>query len=167
MKHEKQCRMYLFCLVISVVVLVTVFLLTDGWFGDKEFSQYNAAEWQKAMFPLIVMGVSAVSVVVFLVLLCIPAFKMERIVTDYFKNKKFNDLDEGTAYIIFDRNEYKRACCLPLGQNGVWLSVKNYNLSKKDWDILEKGKLIHNVDELEDILKSDYGFDQIKVFELN
>lgn len=155
-------KICLWGMLISLAVLLITFYATDWWTGDKEFSQYTADDWAITIFPLSVMAVSCVSTLTFSLITMIPMIVVYPALMDYVTNKKFSNLDENTEFIIFDHNELKRACCHLEGQDRLWFSVKEYNLKKKDWVVLEEGRFVNNLSELSQVLQTDYNFDRIK-----
>ena len=83
---------------------------------------------------------------------------------NYTTNIKFADIDLETEFLAFDHNEFKRACCRTESQNGLWISIKEYDLMKRSWAILEEGRHIENSDDLVSILQEDYRYDKVKFY---
>ena len=83
---------------------------------------------------------------------------------DYVTSKKFSDIDLETEFLVFDHNEFKRACCRAETQNGLWISIKEYDLKTRKWTILEEGRHIENTDDLAFILQEDYKYDKVKFY---
>ena len=110
------------------------------------------------------MIASEASTLVFVLIITVPMLFVYPALVDYVTNKKFSDIDKETDYLVFDHNELKRACCRNGNDNGVWISVREYDLKKKAWIILEEGRYVDNVYALERILQEDYGFDRVKIF---
>jgi len=161
---NKKSRICLFGLLISLSVLLVVFIASDGITGDKDFSEYTHDDWKIAIVPLCIMIASEASTLVFVLIITVPMLFVYPALVDYVTNKKFSDIDKETDYLVFDHNELKRACCRNGNDNGVWISVREYDLKKKAWIILEEGRYVDNVYALERILQEDYGFDRVKIF---
>lgn len=163
---NKRTKICLLCMLISLAILVVVFYATDGLLGDKEFSEYTRDDWSVAILPLSIIVVSGVSTLVFSLILIIPLICIYPALIDYTANKKFADIDPNTEFLVFDHNEFKRACCRTEMQNGLWISVKEYNFKKHSWTVLEEGHYIENADTLSCILQEDYEYDRVKFYRL-
>ena len=162
--RDKKSRTYFFGMLISVAILLIVFYSTDNLTGDKEFSEYTPEDWSIAILPLSIMAVSAISTLVFALIILIPIIWRYPALMDYMANRKFSDVDSGTEFFAFDHNEFKRACCRTDTENGLWISIKEYDLKAKKWTVLEKGRQIENADDLALILKKDYNYDRVKFY---
>ncbi len=46
---NKKSRFHFWGMVISLAILLIVFYATDGWTGDKEFSEYTRYDWSIAI----------------------------------------------------------------------------------------------------------------------
>ena len=92
----------------------------------------------------------------------IPMFKAEPVLLDYAVNHKFADIDNGTEFLVFDHDEFKRACCQTEEENTIQFSVKEYNIKEKKWHMLEKSRCAEDIDSLIYILQKDYRFDEVK-----
>ncbi len=160
----KKSKICLLGMLISLAILLIVFYATDGLLGDKEFSEYTHDDWSVAILPLSIIIVSGVSTLVFSLIIIIPLIWMYPVLIDYVTNKKFSDIDLDTEFLVFDHNEFKRACCRTETQKGLWISVKEYDLKTKSWTILEEGRYIENTDALIDILQEDYKYDKVKFY---
>ena len=86
---------------------------------------------------------------------------------DYMRKKKFADIDEGTEFFVFDHNEFKRACCRSESQNGLWISVKEYDLNLRKWKTLDEGRYIENAEDVAKVLKKDYKYDRVKFYNVS
>lgn len=161
---NKKHRTCLILLIISLAILLFTFFATDGLTGDKEFSEYTQEDWSIAMFPLSIIVVSGISTLVFTLIIIIPMMLMHPALDDYVSKRKFADIDSDTEFLVFDHNEFKRACCRSVPQNGVWIAIKEYDLKMKSWSILEEGRYIDNADDVFPILQKEYGYDEFKVF---
>lgn len=161
---NKKFRFCFFALLISCAIMLLVFFATDGLLGDKEFSQYTEADWKLAILPLSIIVVSAVSTLVFTVIILVPYIRIYPALCDYLKNKKFSEIDPETTLLVFDNNELKRACCRPDEEKGVYISVKEYDLKTKKWIVIEECRHIESADYLFYILQNEYKFDNIKPF---
>jgi len=75
-----------------------------------------------------------------------------------------NSILIGTDFLVFDHNEFKRACCRNESQNGLWISVKEYDLKTKKWKTLEEGRYIENADDIAAVLQMDYAYDKVKFY---
>ena len=157
-------RICLYGLLISTCILLVVVFATDGLLGDKEFSEYTESDWENAMFPLIVIIISGAATVIFTLILSIPLFILYPALVYYITKKKFNDIEPGSAIIVFDHHEFKRACCQTGDYMGLQFSVKEFNLNKRDWVVLEEGRICKNKKELMEILKNEYGYDDFKFY---
>ena len=151
-------------MLISLAILLIVFYATDGLLGDKEFSEYTHDDWSIAMLPLSIIIVSGVSTLAFALIIIIPMIWKYPALMDYVTNRKFADIDLETEFLAFDHNEFKRACCRTESQNGLWISIKEYDLMKRSWTILEEGRHIENSDDLVSILQEDYRYDKVKFY---
>lgn len=147
--------------------MLIVFFATDGLLGDKEFSEYTHNDWLVAVLPLSIIIVSCISTLIFALIITIPMIRKYPALTEYISKKKFADLDIGTKYVIFDHNELKRACCRSGSQNGVWISIKEYDLNSRDWKILEEGRYIENAADVATVLKKDYKYDEVKYYRIS
>ncbi len=152
--------------VVSLIVLLLVFGLTDKLMGDKEFSEYTPEDWKVAAVPLSALVISLISTLVFTLLVAKPFIAAYPALLDYLNNKKFADLDMGTEFLVFDHDEAKRTCCTRVNQTGLRISVKEYNLKTRSWTVLEYGRILENKYSLEEVLKTDYGYDRIKYFDI-
>lgn len=161
---NKKSRMYLISMLISLAILLIVFYATDGLLGDKEFSEYTYDDWTIAILPLSIIIVSGISTLVFALIILIPLIWKYPALIDYTTNKKFADIDLGTEFLAFDLNEFKRACCRTKSQNGLWISIKEYDLNSRKWTILEEGRYIENVNDVAFILQNDYKYDRVKFY---
>ncbi len=163
---NKKSRICFIGMLISLVVLLIVFYATDGLLGDKEFSEYTHEDWSIAMLPLSIIAVSGISTLVFALIIIIPMIWLYPSLTRYVTKIKFSDMDPGTEFLVFDHNEFKRTCCHAEASNGLWISIKEYNLKTKSWTILESGRRIENKDDLVSVLKEDYKYDRVKFYHL-
>ena len=162
MFNNKRTKICLWGTLISLAILLITFFTTDSIFGDKEFSEYTSADWSIAIVPLAIMVASGVSTLIFAIILAVPMFKAESVISDYVANQKFSDIDPDTEFLVFDHDEFKRACCQTQGESTIRFSVKEYNIKEKKWHILEKGRCAEDMDSLIYILQKDYRFDEIK-----
>ena len=163
---NKKSRICFIGMLISLVVLLIVFYATDGLLGDKEFSEYTREDWSIAMLPLSIIVVSGISTLVFALIIIIPMIWLYPSLTKYVTKIKFSDIDSETEFLVFDHNEFKRACCHAEAPNGLWISIKEYNLKTKSWTTLEVGRRIENADDLVSVLKEDYKYDRVKFYRL-
>ncbi|MBQ9761946.1 MAG: hypothetical protein IJV82_02590 [Oscillospiraceae bacterium] len=147
-----------------MAILLIVFYATDGLLGDKEFSEYTHDDWSIAMLPLSIIIVSGLSTLVFALIIIIPMILKYPALMDYVTNRKFADIDFGTEFLVFDHNEFKRACCRSKSQSGLWISIKEYNLNSKQWEVLEEGRYIENADDVAYVLQADYKYDKVKFY---
>ena len=161
---NRKTRICFIGMLISLAILLLVFSATDGLLGDKEFSEYTHDDWKIAMLPLSIIIISAISTLVFLTIMIIPLIWIYPALVDYVSNKKFSDIDVETDFLAFDHDEFKRACCRTESQNGLWISIKEYDLKSKQWIILEEGRFIENADNLVNILQEDYKYDKVKFY---
>ena len=161
---KKKWRICFFGMLISVAILLIVFSTTDGLLGDKEFSEYTPDDWAIAIVPLSVIVISLISGLVFALIIIVPMIWLSPVLIDYVTNKKFADIEPETEFFAFDHNEFKRACCRREEQNGIWFSVKEYNLKTRRWTSLEEGRYIENADDLTHILKEEYMYDKVKIY---
>lgn len=161
---EKNKRMIILTviMVISCAVLLIVFFATDDLTGDKEFSEYTREDWEVAIVPLCIMAVSAVSTLVCMAMIVIPMLLSFPAIADYVANKKLADIDPGTQFLIFDHDEFKRACCRHVNQNGIWFSVKEYDLKARKWIVLETGRYLEKSTDLVRTLHEDYQYNKTK-----
>jgi len=132
--------------------------------GNKEFSEYTHDDWSIAMLPLSIIIVSGVFTLIFALIIIVPLIWRYPAIMDYVANEKFSDIDSDTDFLVFDHNEFKRACCRTEMQNGLMFSIKEYNLKTKVWTILEEGRYIENAEDLICILQEDYQYDKAKVY---
>ena len=163
LKNKKDRTLFI-CMLVSFVVLLTVFYATDGLTGDKEFSEYTRQDWAVAIVPLSVIVVSLVSTLTFATIIMVSFIRMCPVLADYTANQKFAHIDADTEFFAFDHNEFKRACCRTQNQTGVWISIKEYSLKTRSWTVLEEGRFIQNADELREVLQRDYGYDRVKFY---
>ncbi|MBQ4559768.1 MAG: hypothetical protein IJA54_05545 [Tyzzerella sp.] len=161
---NKKSRFHFWGMVISLAILLIVFYATDGWTGDKEFSEYTRYDWSIAILPLSIMAVSGISTLVFSLIIIIPIIRIYPALMNYVINKKFSDIDPGTEFFVFDHNELKRACCRTEKQNGIWISIKEYSLKTKSWTIIEEGRHIEKKDDLICTLQEEYKYDKVKFY---
>ncbi len=164
--NTKKIKFCFWAMVISCLIMAVVFVATDGITGDKEFSEYTREDWKVAAVPLVIIVISMVSTLVFVAMMIFPLIKAFPGLSYYVLKKKFADLDVGTEFLVFDHNEVKRACCARVDTNGLRISVKEYNWKIKSWTVLEYGRLLENREYLEEVLKTDYGYDKIKYCDL-
>jgi len=162
-KNNKS-RICFIGMLISLAILLIVFYATDGLLGDKEFSEYTHEDWSSAILPLSIIVVSGISTLVFALIIIIPMIWMYPALINYVSNKKFSDIDLETEFLVFDHNEFKRACCRTETQNGLWISIKEYDLKTRSWTILEEGRRIENANDLFSILREDYKYDKVKFY---
>ena len=151
-------------MLISLAILLIIFYATDGLLGDKEFSEYTRDDWSIAILPLSIIIVSAISTLIFALIIIIPLIWKYPVLMDYVTKKKFADIDIGTEFLVFDHNEFKRACCRTESQNMLWISIKEYDLNARKWEVLEEGRYIENADDVADVLQKDYKYDKVKFF---
>ena len=161
---NKKSKICFIGMLISLVILLIVFYATDGLLGDKEFSEYTHDDWSIAILPLSIILVSGISTLGFALIIIIPMIWMYPSLMNYVTNKKFSDIDLETEFLVFDHNEFKRACCRTETQNGLTISIKEYDLKKRSWTILEEGRQIENADDLVFILQEDYKYDKVKFY---
>jgi hypothetical protein len=159
--NNKRMKICLIGMLISFAVLFIVFIATDGLLGDKEFSEYTRNDWSIAMLPLSIIIVSGISTFAFALIIIIPLVLMYPSLMYYVINKKHSDIDPETKFLVFDHNEFKRACCAEK-QNGLWISIKEYDVKTWNWIVLEEGRYIENPDNLTFILERDYKYDRVK-----
>ncbi len=165
-KNKKSLVCFII-MIVSAVVLFATFYATDGLLGDKEFSQYTSDDWKIAALPLAVMAISAVSAIVFAIIILVPIIAAYPALMNYVTQMKFAYIDEGTQFLVFDRSELKRACCREEEQKALWFSVSEYDLKTRKWYVIEKGRRIENRDSLFYILQKDYAYDKIKIYKDN
>lgn len=161
---NKRSRVCFIGMLISLAVLLIVFYTTDGLLGDKEFSEYTREDWSIAMLPLSIIVVSSISTLVFALIIIIPMIWLYPSLMNYVTKIKFSDIDLETEFLVFDHNEFKRACCRVETQNGLWISIKEYDLKTRNWTTLEGGRHIENSDDLVSILQEDYKYDRMKFY---
>jgi len=161
---DKKSRVCFIGMFISLAILLIVFYATDGLLGDKEFSEYTREDWSIAMLPLSIIVVSCISTLVFALIIIISMIWLYFSLIKYTAKIKFSDIDLETEFLVFDHNEFKRACCRAETQNGLWISVKEYNLKTRSWTTLEDGRHIENADDLVSILQEDYKYDRVKFY---
>ena len=161
---NKKDRFCFFAMLISLAIMLIVFIATDGITGDKEFSEYTQEDWSIAILPLSIIVLSCISTLVFATIIMIPIFRNYPALVYYLENVKFSEIEPETNFLVFDHNELKRACCRIESQNGLWVSIQEYNLKTREWNILENGRYIDNADNLVYILQKDYGYDKAKYF---
>ncbi len=166
MFNTKRLRICLWGMLVSLAILLIVFNTTDGLLGDKGFSEYTPQDWSIAILPLSIIIISGISTLVFALIMIIPLIWVYPALTDYVANKKFGNIDSKTEFLVFDHNEFKRACCRTEMQNGLRISIKEYDLKNKKWIILEEGSYIENADDLIYILKEKYNYDGVKFYYL-
>ncbi len=164
---NKKSRICFIGLLISLTIMIIVFYATDGVLGNKEFSEYTTYDWSIAILPLSIIAISCISTLVFALIIIIPLIWKYPALMEYVSKKKFSDMDLGTEFLAFDHNEFKRACCRRGSQNGLWISIKEYDLSMKKWIILEEGRYIENADDLTSTLQKDYSFDKVKLYNIS
>lgn len=165
--NNKKSRICFIGLLISLMTLLIVFYATDGLLGDKEFSEYTHNDWSIAALPLSIIIVSAVSTLVFAIIITIPMISKYPALKDYVRRKKFADIDDGTEFLVFDHNEFKRACCRWEGQNGLRISIKEYDLNSREWKTLEESRFIEIADDVVTVLQKDYKYDEVKFYRAN
>lgn len=161
---NKKSRICFIGMLISLAILLIVFYATDGLIGDKEFSEYTREDWSIAILPLSIIVVSGISTLSFALLIIIPMIWMYPALMNYMTNEKFSGIDLETEFLVFDHNEFKRACCRTEAHNGLWISIKEYDLRARSWTILEEGRRIENADELASALREDYKYDRVKFY---
>ena len=165
MFNNKKTKICLVAMLISLAILAIVFYGTDGLLGDKEFSEYTSSDWSVAILPLSIMAISAISTLTFALVLIVPIFRIYPALTDYVTNQKFSDIDTDIEFLVFDHDEFKRACCKTNAENKVWFSVKEYDIKQKNWTILEEGRVTENRNTLIYVLQQDYKFDKVKFYQ--
>ena len=163
---SKKSRICFIGMLVSLVILLIVFYATDGLLGDKEFSEYTREDWSIAVLPLSIIVVSGVSTLTFALIIIIPMIWQYPSLIKYVTKLKFSDIDSETEFLVFDHNEFKRACCHAETQNGLWISIKEYDLKTRSWTTLEAGRHIENADDLASILQEDYKYDRVKFYRL-
>lgn len=163
---NKSSRICFIGMVISLLILLIVFYATDGLLGDKEFSEYTREDWSIAMLPLSIMVVSGISTLVFALIIIIPMIWLYPSLMEYVTKIKFSDIDSETEFLVFDHNEFKRACCHAEPPNGLWISVKEYDIKTKSWTTLEASRHIKNADDLVSVLQEEYKYDRVKFYRL-
>lgn len=162
--NSKKSRICFIGMLSSLAILLIVFYATDGLLGDKEFSEYTYNDWSIAMLPLSIIIVSAISALIFALIIIIPLICKYPALMDYVTRKKFADIENGTEFLVFDKNEFKRACCRSESNNGLWISVKEYDLNTRKWKTLEEGRYIENTDDIANVLREDYKYDRAKLY---
>ena len=165
--RNKKDRVIFIGLIISFVALIVIFCLTDGLTGDKEFSEYTSEDWSVALLPLILLGLSMLSTLVFSFMILIPMIFSYPSLVEYVTKKKFSDIDKNCEFLIFDHNEFKRACCFLESPEKLWFSVKEYDLKARNWKILEHGRYVENYTALRIELMEKYNYDEIKHYSRN
>lgn len=163
---NKKTRICFFGMLISLAVLLIVFFATDGLLGDKEFSEYTREDWSVAILPLSVIAVSMVSSLAFALMIIIPILWTYPALMYYMIRKKFADMDPETEFVVFDHDEFKRACCRTGEQGGLWFSVSEYKLKTRKWTVLEEGRYIEDDKELMRTLQEEFKYDEVKLYNL-
>jgi len=161
---NKTIRFCILAMVISFAILSIVFNATDDLAGDKEFSEYTHNDWSKAMLPLSLIIVSGLSTLAFAGIIIVQSIKIYPVITDYFINRRFSDLEPDTEFLAFDHDGFKRACCRCKGENGLWICVSEYDLKSRSWKILEEGRFLENSDGLQSVLHKEYHYDRVMIF---
>lgn len=164
---KKKLRICLIVMLVSLAVMLSVFYATDDMTGDKDFSEYTAADWSVAAAPLFVIVVSFAVTLVTAAMILFPMIARYPALLDYVSYQKFSGIDPETLFLAFDHDEFKRACCHAKAQNVLWITVKEYDLKKRCWRVLEKGRRLENGDELTFVLKEDYGYDEVKFYDIS
>ncbi len=159
---NKKNRVCFILALISLAIYLIVFFASEDLNGTKEFSEYTAEEWSVVILPLVIMAVTAITSVVLLLVILLPYFMALPAINDYVLHKKFSEIDDNTEFLIFDFDEFKRACCRLDDNERMWFSIKEFNLKTRNWEILEEGRYVDNMTELTNVLQQDYGFDKIK-----
>lgn len=164
---NKKSKICFIGMLISLAILLITFYATDGLLGDKEFSEYTHDDWSIAILPLSIIMVSGISTLGFALIIIIPMIWMYPALMNYVTSQKFSDIDLETEFLVFDHNEFKRACCRTETQNGLWISIKEYDLKTRSWTILEECRHIENADDLVFILQEDYKYDKVKFYHVS
>ena len=164
--RNKKSRICFIGMVISLAILLIVFYATDGLLGDKEFSEYTHDDWSIAMLPLSIIIVAGVSTLAFALIIIIPMIGKYPALMEYVRKRKFADIDSDTKFLVFNHNELKRACCRIQPPNGLWVSVKEYDLNARKWKTLEEGRYIEKADDISTVLIQDYQYDQVKYYRI-
>ncbi len=159
--NHKKLLLCVIGMLVCLAILIGVFVATDDMTGDKNFSEYTREDWSVAILPLCVMILALIGVVVFLLMLIIPFMREYPAISDYVANKKMANIDLGTEFLVFDHNEFKRACCRHVDQNALWITVKEYDLKTKTWTVLEAGRHVEK-GSLAIVLQQDYKYDAVK-----
>lgn len=163
---SKRSKICFIGMLISLTVMLITFFATDDLLGDKEFSEYTHQDWSIAIFPLSILAISGISALIFSIIILFSMILASPSLIKYVTKIKFSDIDIGTEFIVFDHNEFKRACCRIDEQSGLWISIKEYNLRTRKWAILEEGRYIKNADTLVSVLQEDYKFDKTKFYNI-
>lgn len=160
---NKRSKICFIGLISSLIIMLVVFFASDGLLGDKEFSKYTPDDWSVAILPLSIIGSSAIATLIFSLVLMVPIFRTYPSLTDYVANQKFANIDPETEFLVFDHNEFKRACCRTESYDSLWISIQEYDLKTRTWYILEKGRSI-KANNINEILQEEYQYDKVKYY---
>lgn len=58
----------------------------------------------------------------------------------------------------------KRTCCRRATPERMWISVQEYDLRQKQWNVLEAGRWVEPADDLVTVLQQEYRYDKVKFY---
>ena len=132
----KRYWVYLIIVLICSVLLIGNIYRTDGWTGDKPFSEFIGRDWQLLFVFLVEEIIIAGVIFLFVCLACRISKKRNIEIFAQWENDKFSGIKPGDYdYVWFDFSNTERALILKQC-NQFKLYVQDYDEHTGNWETI-------------------------------
>lgn len=144
---------YYYASLICLILLILNYYRTDGWTGDKPFSEFAGRDWQLLAVFLIEEFIIICAMVVFWLLGNNKTKKRTAMFIEQWEKGKYSGIKPGDYdYVWFDFSNKERALILQQG-NLFMLYVQKYDDRTGNW---ESSSSVSVYDSLEAVKKALY-----------
>ena len=148
----KRYWVYLIIVLICSILLIGNIYRTDGWTGDKPFSEFVQRDWQLLAIFLVEELIMAGTMFLFVILACKISKKRNAKITEQWETDKYLGIKPGDYdYVWFDFSNTERA--LILKQNDRFmLYVQEYDEHTGNWENLSGVSVYDSLEALKKAL---------------
>ncbi len=147
----KRYWVYLIIILICSILLIGNIYRTDGWTGDKPFSEFLQHDWQLLAIFLVEELIIVGAMFLFVILACKISKKRNAKITEQWETDKYLGIKPGDYdYVWFDFANTERALILKQGEQ-IKLYVEEYEEHTGNWKNLDG---ISVYDSLEEVKKA-------------
>ena len=149
---------YLSITIISAIFLYTNIDRTDGWTGNKEFSEFVSTDWLLFIVFLLEEIILGTFMFVFAIKVGKLARKRNEERQKYYDNKKYDGITPGDYdYVWFDFSSEERALIMKNGDTFV-LQVDVFDFKTETWNALNSASIFNSLEDVKKTLYYDYDF---------